>query len=40
MASYILKKATITYLDVSLFRPEQDAQKLKDAMKGTGKNTQ
>ena len=39
MASYILSKASITYIDVSVFKPEEDAQKLHDAMKGTGENT-
>ena len=38
MASYVLSTATITYIDVSLFKPEEDAQKLHDAMKGTGKS--
>ena len=37
MASYILSTATFTYLDVSAFRPEEDAHKLKAAMKGAGK---
>ena len=39
MASYVLSKASITYIDVSVFKPKEDAQKLHDAMKGTGKHT-